>query len=70
MNKAKRLIPVAAVLLAAAALTGCSGINTTQSVSPASFILPGLIQNDVKPAGTLPDDPSTKQVALLADPLN
>jgi hypothetical protein len=25
---------------------GCSGINTTQSVSPASFFLPGLLKND------------------------
>jgi hypothetical protein len=23
---------------------GCSGINTTQSVSPATFLLPGLMQ--------------------------
>jgi len=27
-------------------ITGCSGINTTQSVSPASFFLPGLLKND------------------------
>jgi len=25
---------------------GCSGINTTQSVSPASFFLPGLMKAD------------------------
>jgi hypothetical protein len=25
---------------------GCSGINTSQSVSPASFFLPGLLKND------------------------
>jgi hypothetical protein len=25
---------------------GCSGINTTQSVSPATFLLPGLLQAD------------------------
>ena len=25
---------------------GCSGINTSQSVSPATFFLPGLLKND------------------------
>jgi hypothetical protein len=36
------------VLLAALplALTGCSGINSSQSVSPATFFLPGLLKND------------------------
>jgi hypothetical protein len=29
---------------------GCSGINTTQSVSPATFLLPGLMQADPPPA--------------------
>jgi hypothetical protein len=28
---------------------GCSGINTTQSVSPASFFLPGLLKAEPKP---------------------
>ena len=40
-------IPVALALLGA----GCSGINTSQSVSPASFFLPGLMRNDA-PAQT------------------
>ena len=35
-----------AVLLGA----GCSGINTSQSVSPATFLLPGLLQADPPPA--------------------
>ncbi len=26
--------------------TGCAGVNTSQSVSPASFFLPGLLKND------------------------
>ena len=36
------------VLLAALPLVGagCSGVNTSQSVSPASFFLPGLLKND------------------------
>ena len=25
---------------------GCGGINASQSVSPASFFLPGLLKND------------------------
>ena len=25
---------------------GCGGINASQSVSPASFLLPGVIKND------------------------
>jgi len=29
---------------------GCSGINSTQSVSPGSFFLPGLLQADPPPA--------------------
>jgi len=35
-----------ALLAAALALAGCSGINTTHSISPASFFLPGLLKND------------------------
>lgn len=70
MSKVKRFIPVAAIVLAAAALTGCSGINASRSVSPASFILPGLIQNDPTPAGALPNDASVEQIALLTDSSN
>jgi hypothetical protein len=38
-----RLTLLAVLPLAGA---GCSGINASQSVSPASFFLPGLIRND------------------------
>jgi len=34
-------------------ITGCSGINSTQGVSPASFFLPGLLQAD--PPAAHPD---------------
>jgi hypothetical protein len=27
-------------------LAGCGGVSASRSVSPASFLLPGLIQND------------------------
>jgi hypothetical protein len=45
------------LMLALLVNCGCSGINTTQSVSPLDFLLPGLhIQNNpprpVIPAGT------------------
>jgi hypothetical protein len=33
--------------------SGCSGINTTQSVSPATFFMPGLLK--AAPAAPLPD---------------
>jgi hypothetical protein len=36
---------------------GCSGINTSQSVSPASFFLPGLLKADpptLSPDSTVP----------------
>jgi hypothetical protein len=37
------LLLLAAIPLA---ISACSGINTSQSVSPASFILPGILKND------------------------
>ena len=46
---------------------GCGGINTTQSVSPASFFLPGLLKADppapLPEALTLPTEPEN-QVAV------
>jgi len=45
---------------------GCSGINTTQSVSPATFLLPGLLQADPPPAHpdrVLPADEPLTEVA-------
>jgi hypothetical protein len=35
--------------------SGCSGINTGTSVSPASFLLPGIMRADpARPDGRLP----------------
>jgi hypothetical protein len=31
--------------------TGCSGINTQQTVSPASFFLPGIMKANPAPVG-------------------
>ena len=40
-----------AALVALLALgAGCSGIHASKSVSPATFLLPGLIQNDAPAA--------------------
>jgi len=53
-----RLAGFAAVLSLGA---GCSGVNASQNVSPASFFLPGLLQTDPPPAYTnsflLADEP-------------
>jgi len=53
-------------LLAAAALSaaGCSGINSSQSVSPASFFLPGLLKAD-PPQTNAPDLLAENSVDLV-----
>jgi hypothetical protein len=68
MSKVKRLVPLAALLAAASVLTGCSGINASHSVSPASFFLPGLIQHEPEPKRpvTDPDAEPVQEVALLS----
>jgi hypothetical protein len=38
-------LTLAATLLSLAGI-GCSGINASQSVSPATFLLPGIMKND------------------------
>jgi hypothetical protein len=45
---------------------GCSGINMSKSVSPATFLLPGLLQADPPPANPdreFPADAPVQQVA-------
>jgi hypothetical protein len=54
-RKAVGLLLVPALVAMA---TGCSGINSSHSVSPATFLLPGLLQYEPKPAdsnSTLPE---------------
>ena len=46
MNKAKRVFILSGLLVATVFLTGCSGINYTHGVSPATFLLPGLVNNE------------------------
>ena len=56
MNKAKRIVGVFCLAFAAMVITGCSGINYTHGVSPASFLLPGLVNNE-EPKATTEDAP-------------
>jgi hypothetical protein len=35
-------------------VSGCGGINSGVGVSPASFLLPGLMMNEPQPAPTSP----------------
>lgn len=45
---------------------GCSGINASHSVSPASFFLPGLLKHDpppIEPERTTPQDTNLVLVA-------
>jgi hypothetical protein len=48
--KLKRAVIAGALLLAVGLVAGCSGINASHSVSPATFLLPVLIQA-APPAG-------------------
>lgn len=45
-------------------LTGCGGLRAQRSVSPASFLLPGLIRNE-SPAPSIPADPPTPIMAVV-----
>jgi hypothetical protein len=45
---------------------GCGGIAATQSVSPATFLLPGLLKADPPPAHSdlvLPDNEPAEELA-------
>ena len=64
--KTTRLVLVPALLLLAGA--GCSGINASKSVSPATFLLPGLLKAEpppAKPNRELPVDDTSTEVAGL-----
>lgn len=59
------MVAYASLLLLAA---GCGGINMRQSVSPATFLLPGLLKTEPQPAPahrTLPDAAAAQEVALV-----
>jgi hypothetical protein len=65
-----RVLALAALAVLAA---GCGGFSHTHSISPASFLLPGLLKADPPPAQcapadadpTLPESPAAQQVAQV-----
>jgi hypothetical protein len=60
------LVTLSAAL--ALATSGCSGVNASKSVSPASFLLPGLIRAEpppIDPAAPLPEPAPGVQVAQV-----
>ena len=70
MSNINRLIPTLVAGAAVVVLTGCSGVNASRSVSPASFLIPGLIMNDPRPAADDPFCGPTRVVARLVAPLD
>jgi hypothetical protein len=52
----KILAPLVVIALIGA---GCGGINASESVSPATFLMPGLLKN-------CPQCPATNEVAVVA----
>jgi hypothetical protein len=46
--------------------SGCSGVNTGVGVSPASFLLPGLIMKDPQPAAPFPITPGDTDAVVVA----
>jgi hypothetical protein len=61
--KILRFITCTALLLLGA---GCSGINMSKSISPATFLLPGLLKADPPPAEPNPVLPAEEHVKEVA----
>lgn len=61
-----KLARASGVLVALAFGLGCSGINTSQSVSPASFLIPGLLQVPVRPNHPGLENPEQTVATALA----
>jgi hypothetical protein len=55
------MLPAGLLLVA-----GCSGINASRSVSPATFLLPGLMQTDPPPAHPDQAVPATEPLKEFA----
>lgn len=68
MNKAKRFFILFGLLVGSCLMTGCSGINYTHGVSPATFLLPGLVNNDQQNDDTQ-DVPKDAAVVLITQNL-
>jgi hypothetical protein len=58
------VLAIAATALLAG--TGCSGINATRAVSPATFLLPGLMKADPPPAPPEATTPAEKEPVAVA----
>lgn len=55
-----------ALLATVLSLAGCSGIHASKGVSPATFLLPGLMKNDAPaPADSFPIVPLKPILAQL-----
>ena len=62
----KRIGLGAALLATVLGGAGCSGIRASKGVSPATFLLPGLMKNDVPaPADSFPSVPLEPILAQL-----
>lgn len=72
MSNSKRLLTVLACGAAVVGLTGCSGVNYTHGVSPATFLLPGIVEHTSRPASPLVAQPvaPVEEVALLSSKAN
>lgn len=69
MSNSKRLLTTVGCAAAVVLLTGCSGINYTHGVSPATFLLPGIVEHQpVKPLVETPK--AASEIALLTSDAN
>jgi len=66
VNSRSKYIALAAALVMPLVFTGCSGVNASGSVSPASFFLPGLMQVDPQPETVDPLAADPADVKLVA----
>lgn len=55
------------VVTAACLATGCGGVSGSKSVSPGTFFLPGLMQNDA-PSIPQPSQPQPSELIPLPGP--
>jgi len=64
MKRCVRWLGCAAAVTGTMLVAGCGGINATHSVSPASFLLPGLMKVEPpKPAPTAAEAPLGREMA-------
>jgi hypothetical protein len=50
-------LPLATLLAGGALCAGCSGIDTSGSISPATFLLPGFGFGQTQPPAPMPEQP-------------